>query len=210
MPERPDDRPTPTKRFARGPDPGDTLPTMPSDPSKPLRIRAAERGDLPALLRCLAEAFGPYQGRYTVEAYRHTVLDEGLGLDRLASMRVLVAVDTGDRVVGTLSWTRRSPDTGHLRGMAVLPELHGAGVAQSLLDAALQELRDAGCRRVTLRTTDPLLRAVRFYERNGFRPSGTTADFHGMTVTERTRTLEPEPPTTRTAPGDRRRARGPG
>jgi GNAT superfamily N-acetyltransferase len=105
-------------------------------------------------------------------------------------MHVLVAVDSKDRVVGTLSWVRTSVESGHFRGMAVVPELQGAGVAQLLLDWALDEMRQAGCRLATLRTTEPLDRAIRFYERNHFRPSGKTADFHGMTVTERARRLD--------------------
>lgn len=153
-------------------------------------VRPATEADLPGVLSCLARAFEPFRAGYTPEAFLHTVLDERLGQERLATMRVLVAVGPDGRVLGTASWFRPSPTSGHLRGMAVLPEFQGTGVAQGLLDQAVAEIRDNGCRKVTLRTPDSLDRAVRFYTRNGFRPSGAVADFYGMVVTERVRDLD--------------------
>ncbi len=163
---------------------------MPSEAPDSFVVRSATIGDLEGMLRCLAEAFEPYRDAYTAEAFLHTVLNPELARERLASMRVLVAVAGSGRILGTLSWIRTSPESGHLRGMAVVPERQGGGVAQALLDRVLADLREEGCRRVTLRTPDPLVRAVRFYERNRFRASGRTADFHGMTVRERGRELD--------------------
>jgi ribosomal protein S18 acetylase RimI-like enzyme len=155
----------------------------------PFVIRAATESDVPGVCRCLARAFEPFRSAYTPEAFLHTVLNEELGRERIASMRVMVAVRPDGEIVGTLAWQRRSPESGHLRGMAVAPELQGRGVAQALLDTVLAEMRQAGVQHVTLRTTAPLERAIRFYERNQFRPSGVLADFHGMQVTERSRPL---------------------
>jgi GNAT superfamily N-acetyltransferase len=163
---------------------------MPATSPDRFQLRPAAAPDLPGILDCLQRAFEPVRSEYTAEAYLHTVLDAELARERLGSMHVLVAVTVEPPpVVGTLSWTRTSPESAHLRGMAVRPEFQGSGVAQRLLDRALSEAREAGVRRVTLRTTAPLARAIRFYERNGFRPSGTVADFHGMRVTERVREL---------------------
>lgn len=167
---------------------------MPSEGSSAFLVRPATEEDLGGLLRCLGAAFEPFRAGYTTEAFLHTVLNEELGRQRLASMRVLIAVDARGRIVGTLAWHLRSADAGHLRGMAVLPELQGSGVAQALLDRAMAELLREGCRRVTLRTTEPLTRAIRFYERNRFRPSGVVADFHGMPVIERVRELDGSSP----------------
>ena len=63
-------------------------------------------------------------------------------------------------------------------------------MAQRLLDAALADLRACGCARVTLDTTEPLRRAIRFYERNGFRPTGAVGDFFGMPLFEYARALD--------------------
>jgi hypothetical protein len=37
---------------------------------------------------------------------------------------------------------------------------------------------------VSLDTTEPLRRAMRFYERNGYQRSGKVTDFFGMTLIE--------------------------
>ena len=56
------------------------------------------------------------------------------------------------------------------------------GVADQLLETIEQELRAAGCPFVTLDTTAPLARAIRFYERNGYVSSGAVSDFFGMAL----------------------------
>jgi GNAT superfamily N-acetyltransferase len=68
--------------------------------------------------------------------------------------------------------------------MAVLPDWQGSGVASALLQAAEVEMRNQGCERVTLDTTQPLARAMRFYARHGFRLSGRVSDFFGMPLYE--------------------------
>jgi GNAT superfamily N-acetyltransferase len=77
-----------------------------------------------------------------------------------------------------------NPEEGHLRGMAVLADWQGAGIAWQLLQHAEAELRLQQCSRVTLDTTAPLKRAIQFYERNGYRPSGKITDFYGMPLFE--------------------------
>jgi len=68
--------------------------------------------------------------------------------------------------------------------MAVLPEWQGTAVASSLLEAAEAELRSTGCELVTLDTTRPLERAIRFYGRHGFVSSERVTDFFGMELFE--------------------------
>ena len=60
----------------------------------------------------------------------------------------------------------------------------GVGVAAQLLAAAESELRSRNCRRITLDTTAPLERAIRFYEKHGYRRSGKVGDFFGMPLYE--------------------------
>jgi putative acetyltransferase len=104
--------------------------------------------------------------------------------ERLAKMAVFVAVNDSNQVIGTIACQVVGQDEGHLRGMAVLPAWHGAGVASLLLQRGECELRKKGCTHVTLDTTAPLARAMRFYERNGYRRSGKIADFFGMPLFE--------------------------
>jgi GNAT superfamily N-acetyltransferase len=73
--------------------------------------------------------------------------------------------------------------------MAVLPHWQGTGVAEELLQAAEAELSGNGCMRVTLDTTEPLTRAIRFYEMHGFAASGRVTDFFGMRLYEYSKAL---------------------
>jgi ribosomal protein S18 acetylase RimI-like enzyme len=152
-------------------------------------IRPATAEDAAAILDCLRRAFEPYRSTYTPGAYRDTVLGIDTIAERLASMSVLVAVTPNDEIIGTIGSHITDSDEGHLRGMAVLPQWQGVGVADRLLAAAESELRDQRCSCVTLDTTEPLRRAVRFYERHGFRASGRVRDFFGMPLHEYVKAL---------------------
>lgn len=148
-----------------------------------IAIRKATASDSQGILDCLRLAFEPYRERYTPEGYADTVLGPATIHERLSSMTVLAAIGDEGQTIGTIACSAKSTE-GHLRGMAVLPSWQGSGVAQRLLDAALGELRARGCSRITLDTTEPLQRAIRFYERNGFRRSGVVRDFFGMPLFE--------------------------
>ncbi len=73
--------------------------------------------------------------------------------------------------------------------MAVRPEFAGTGIAQRLLEAIEDDLRSRGCMRITLDTTEPLQRAMRFCERNGYRRTGVVRDFFGMPLIEYAKAL---------------------
>jgi GNAT superfamily N-acetyltransferase len=71
-----------------------------------------------------------------------------------------------DRLVGFLAL---KPDTGWLDQLFVLPEAQGSGIGRALLDFAKERLPNG----LWLRTAADNLRACRFYERNGLRPTET-------------------------------------
>jgi GNAT superfamily N-acetyltransferase len=147
------------------------------------RVRRADERDAEAILRCLESAFEPYRESYTPEAFADTVLSSSTIGERLAVMVVFVAETESGGVVGTIGCGVNG-DEGHLRGMAVLAEWQGRGVAESLLASAEAFLAGEGCRRITLDTTEQLKRAIRFYEKHGYRASGRVADFFGMQLYE--------------------------
>jgi GNAT superfamily N-acetyltransferase len=156
------------------------------DSTADIEIRPAsdKDEDATAILKCLAAAFEPYKKDYSPPAFTDTVLTTETVHVRLQQMHVLVATVSGN-VVGTISaaW---HPDTreAHLRGMAVLPEWHGRGVAAKLLAAIEAWLLSLGCKRITLDTTLPLATAMNFYEKHGYRRSGNIGDFFGMPLIE--------------------------
>jgi ribosomal protein S18 acetylase RimI-like enzyme len=147
-------------------------------------IRPATIADARAILQCLRAAFEPYRSQYTPQAWLDTVMTPDTLLHRLRSMTVLVAVDAQGSVIGTIGGAMVSASEGHLRGMAVLPGCHGCGIAQLLLDAIEKHLIAQGCTHISLDTTKPLQRAMRFYEKNGFHRTGNVSDFFGMPLIE--------------------------
>jgi len=147
-------------------------------------IRRATLADGAAILECLLTAFAPYRQSYTPEAFLDTVLSPDSFRHRLSDMSVVVAISTSGEVVGTVAYKVGESGEGHLRGMAVNPEWHGSGLSTSLLETAEDELSKAGCKTITLDTTGPLKRAIRFYEKNGFRPTGKVGCFFGMPLIE--------------------------
>jgi putative acetyltransferase len=96
-----------------------------------------------------------------------------------------VAVDAAERVVGTAGLLRTGPASGEVRKMFLLPEARGQGVGRALLDAVLEAARSRGLERLTLTTRHRYDRAIRLYERAGFRPAGAAreprADDPGLT-----------------------------
>lgn len=110
------------------------------------------------------------------------MLDSDGVLRRLREMLLFVAISDRE-IVGTIGCLVNGSE-GHLRGMAVLPDWQGTGVALALLRTAEVELKKSGCGCVTLDTTVPLVRAVRFYAKNGYSASRRVADFFGMPLYE--------------------------
>jgi N-acetylglutamate synthase-like GNAT family acetyltransferase len=155
-------------------------------------IRKAHRADSEGILACLAAAFEPFQSQYTPMGYRDTVLTAETVLRRLNEMTVFVAIAANGTVIGTIGSAVESKEEGHLRGMAVLPEWQGSSVATELLRAAEQEIKSQGRSRITLDTTQPLQRAIRFYEKHGFKATGKVADFFGMALFQYEKSLERE------------------
>jgi N-acetylglutamate synthase-like GNAT family acetyltransferase len=144
------------------------------------RIRKARLEDGGEILDCLAQAFAPYRVRYTPAGFADTVLTERTLRRRFREMTVLVAIDQSGGVIGTIAYRVAESGHGDVRGMAVGPAWQGSGVAKSLLDRAESDLRKLCCNIMTLCTTKPLQRAIRFYEKNGFQATEEVGFFFGM------------------------------
>ena len=154
-----------------------------------ISIRKANRGDVPAILACLREAFEEYRESYTPEAFLDTAPSPERIRNRLATMCVFVATTPTNEVVGTVACNVARPPEGHVRGMAVRTAWQGTGIASELMRSVESELRARRCSWVALDTTPPLQRAMRFYENHGFRRSGKIDDFFGMQLIEYVKAL---------------------
>ncbi len=85
---------------------------------------------------------------------------------------ILIALD-GDRVIGFAGFGdggAEAPDTGELFALYVLAEYYGTGVGRMLLTAALERLK--GYAKIGLWVLKENGRAIRFYEKRGFAPTG--------------------------------------
>ena len=147
-------------------------------------IRRATLDDAEGVLRCLRSAFAAYEHHHTRAAFEDTTLTLESYLCRLREMMVFVAVDNSGCVLGTIACNVLGSGEGHLRGMAVVPERQATGIANQLLAYAESELTQRNCSHITLDTTEPLERAMHFYERHGYRRSGKVGDFFGMPLIE--------------------------
>jgi ribosomal protein S18 acetylase RimI-like enzyme len=156
-----------------------------------ISTRRATSEDAAQILACLHAAFEDYRKQYTPEGFLDTVLTPETFQERLEAMIVFAAVNDSGEVVGTIACNLVSAQEGHLRGMAVLPSLRGSGIAAQLLSHAEEELRSRKCARITLDTTEPLQRAMRFYEKHGYRRSGKISNFFGMPLAEYQKVLLP-------------------
>jgi ribosomal protein S18 acetylase RimI-like enzyme len=155
-----------------------------------ITTRRAQVEEVESIVECLESAFEPFRSQYTRDAFRDTVLSSEAIRERMVHMTVYVAIATEREVVGTVASALEGED-GHLRGMAVRPAWQGRRIADQLLLVAENDLSTAGCVRITLDTTVPLQRAIRFYQRNGFVPSGRITDFFGMPLYEYVKPLIP-------------------
>jgi ribosomal protein S18 acetylase RimI-like enzyme len=78
-------------------------------------------------------------------------------------------VDAEGVIRGLAVGTRVSDECGHLAQICVTPELQGSGLAYELLRRTLAALRSEGARELSLTVTMQNERAVRLYQRFGFR-----------------------------------------
>ena len=132
-------------------------------------VRRATPGDAAPIAALLLEAFFEFEALYMPEAFDATTLDAARITRRMEEGSVWVAVHDGE-IVGTTAAVNRG-DALYIRGMGVLPQQRGSGIASVLLRAAEKFAAESGCQRLLLSTTPFLHSAIRLYEQFGFRRS---------------------------------------
>jgi GNAT superfamily N-acetyltransferase len=94
---------------------------------------------------------------------------------------ILIAL-AGDKPAGVVSLSRETaahpepapPGMIYLWQLFVRPQWQGTGLAQALIDLAFHEAQQRGFARISLWAAAGASQARRFYEKEGFRPSGAT------------------------------------
>src|SRR5882672_11843302 len=135
-----------------------------------IEIRLAVPNDAEAIAVVLLESFVEFKAIYTDEGIAATTVTSQNVLDRFREGPLWVAVSGGE-IIGTASAVLKDEtgDSLYVRGMAVLPSARGRGVGRSLLNELDRYAVAHNCNRMFLSTTPFLDRAIRLYERFGFR-----------------------------------------
>lgn len=146
-------------------------------------------------LRALADAPDAFWS--TLEQEEHLPADAWRARLERQDALTFVAADDGVAAgedVGVAVLLVRD-DVGSLVSVWVDPRARGRGVAETLVRAVVDEAARRGLRRVLLDVGDHNVRAVRFYERLGFRPTGRTSAFPPPRdhITEHERALDVVP-----------------
>jgi ribosomal protein S18 acetylase RimI-like enzyme len=151
-----------------------------------IRLRPAVPGDAPAIgavFDAAVRAGWTYLGEL-VAAPMFTLQDwDQLVAEHTPPKVLLVAVDDTDGVVG---YAAVHPQDGEMFLLFVHPAHAGRGIGRTLLDAAHDALRAAGCRTAFLFTHEQNERALAVYTAAGYRPDGSArvSDFSGVRLRE--------------------------
>ena len=138
---------------------------MSSTPS--IEIRLAESDDAAAIAFLLAEAFAEYRSLYTPDGYAATAISRAEVVRRIEEGPVWVAL-SGELILGTVSVVPKGGSL-YVRGMAVLSTARGRRIGELLLAQVEKFAASKGIRRLFLSTTPFLDRAIRLYQKSGFR-----------------------------------------
>jgi putative acetyltransferase len=132
-----------------------------------MSIRPATEDDLFALASLMYESFLEYKSSYTDEAFAATTPTTDQLASRMSEGPIWIGLQ-GGVIVGTVSLVPRGEEL-YVRGMAVLPRARGLRLGELLLKEAESFALAHEFRRLVLSTTPFLTRAIRLYERLGFR-----------------------------------------
>jgi ribosomal protein S18 acetylase RimI-like enzyme len=89
---------------------------------------------------------------------------------------IFVVRDEKDQLAGFVIVDEVNPESPEIDWLIVEPKFHGTGVAQALMAQALQHI--GSTREVHLTVIHYNTRAIRFYEKCGFRDTGLVASSH--------------------------------
>jgi len=156
-------------------------------------IRRASQNDAKGIYEVLLAAFEEYRYYYTPEGFTDTVMSENAVIERMKEMKLYVAVDQKQQIIGTIGWQKIKNNEAHIRGMAVSPKWQGKkSPAAVLLRIVENDAFIEGCTFLTLDTTAVLKRAEYFYKKHGYKVTGKTGDFFGSKIFEYVKYLHKE------------------
>jgi len=132
-----------------------------------LRIQLAVEADGPAIAAVLHDAFIDYKPLYTPGGFDATALNSEQVKERISEGPVWIVL-RDNQTVATGAAVQKEAGL-YIRGMAVAPEARGQKIGELLLGEAEKFASANGIKRLFLSTTPFLARAIRLYEKGGFR-----------------------------------------
>ncbi len=146
---------------------------MTENPIITVRVRRAERADVPAIVRLLADDHLGATREIVSDPVAQVYLDAFDAMAAHQGTELFVAEMDGD-VVGCLQLdiihglSRMGMTRGQIEGVRVSSARRGHRIGEQLVRAAIDRAREHGCRAVQLTSDRTRIDAHRFYERLGF------------------------------------------
>jgi GNAT superfamily N-acetyltransferase len=146
---------------------------MNDSPTINVRVRRAERADVPAIVHLLADDHLGATREIISDPVAQVYWDAFDALAAQPRTELLVA-DMDGEVVGCLQLdifhglSRRGMTRGQIEGVRVSAKHRGHRIGEQIVRAAIERARDRGCRAVQLTSDRTRVDAHRFYERLGF------------------------------------------
>ena len=125
--------------------------------------------DASSIASVLQRSFIEYESSYTKEAFAVTISTPEQIRERIDEGPIWIALQNGI-IVGTVSAVAKG-DALYIRSMAVDPMMRGGGSGSALLKCVEEFAVQEGFKCLFLSTTPFLTRAIRLYEKHGFRPN---------------------------------------
>ena len=157
-------------------------------------IRPARASDVPAIRRCVRDAYAVYGARLdrppapVLDDYAAQVRARTVYVDRTSELRAVVVLEA--RV-----------DHLFVRNLAVRPEFQGRGIGRALLDFAEGKARALGLGELRLATNERMTENLVYYPKRGFRAVGRGVEdgYYRVFFSKSVRTLSPVRKSRRTA-----------
>ncbi|MFI0482691.1 GNAT family N-acetyltransferase [Actinomadura sp. 9N215] len=148
-----------------------------------MTFREATADDLPQIVRLLADdplgSTRETPGDEIPDAY----VTAFTAIEKDPNNTLIVAEVAGE-VAGTLQLTfipgltYTGSERAQIEGVRIAASQRGRGLGQLMIDWAIDQARDRGCRVVQLTTDRQRPDAIRFYQKIGFRPSHMGMKYH--------------------------------
>jgi len=152
---------------------------------KKIIFRKAQIEEINDIHLVLSKAFKPYKKYYTYDAFNATVLSPIIIKDRILNKKYEIFVITINRqIIGTVSLSMKDQDQIYIRSMAVHPDYQKRGVGLFILKKINKLAIRKNIKTISLDTSKPLKRAIKFYKNFGFKFTGTKKNFYGIDIYE--------------------------